>query len=284
MKSIILSILILFSITNGSNAAQSEDFHDHVISENGLNKAATQSALHSYDLINKNWAYAIQPADFTAGVDCWRTDVIPTPQHGNVPVIVWDQAKEPQMGVALDCLLGSKTRAECLNALKIVKVRIIASLLGKESFNDLITTLLKRNDAPHIFFHKLAWSFQTLCTSDFKGFCVMSFVNIPEYVAFKPKGDARNHNVIRLCDGNFIGFDPMFFQEARTYDDLEKYMYDLFVSERFVEPGLIAEHKAFCDDLTFEKFQVLRREYQSKQATYAFDLQKIADFVEKGKI
>ena len=94
--------------------------------------------------------------------------------------------------------------------------------------------------------------------------------------------NAINHNVFRLPNGEYIGFDPDFFTQSQSYDELERYMFEALTSNEYVQENKVGEHKDFCEKLTFEEFRSQRRAYQANFAPYTLDITKINRFIGTG--
>lgn len=305
MKSEIkLSVLSLTALLNlqGTFAAEDQS-HERLnktieqLSALSLNDQidaiANDSALSSYQMINQNWTYIKIPADFRTDSTSWEakeTTVKTELDVTNISYFLWNHITQPCLPEALKNILCSSTRTECVNAFRIVKLQILSNILGNEKMNVLIATLNSKGKKTETydFISTLSWSFQSQCEENYQGVYFMSFVNIPWYPKYKPTGNAGNHNVIKLADGRFIGFDPIFFSQPRTYDELERHMYEEFISNQDVVGHNKEEFARFCqvleEDGGFESFKRLRRQYQSVNKPFRFDVSKIVTFIKTGTL
>lgn len=283
MKRFLLTFLLIISFKPIGHCCLSKESEPFTVTQSWLDSVVTSSLLSSYDLINKNWTYGKSTELAQTDAPSWEACLTST-NRGDITFLSWNREVEPSLSKAVHEILGSTTRAECANASKISKIRIFDDLLGYGLFGDLVEVVSKQAQTPFQFMHKLSWCFQTPCELSFKGVYALPFVNIPAYNYFKPWGDAQNHNVFKLADGRFIGFDPAFFTTPKTYDELERHMYDVFISTDHVSDEKAELHKTFCSQLTFEKFQVMRRQHQSEVPAYRFDADKIRHFFETGKL
>ncbi len=284
IKDLFLTFLFVISFNQIGHTCLSKELGPFSVTQEWVDSVVTSSLLSSYDQINKNWTYAKSTELVKADAPSWKANSTSTNNNKEITFLAWDQETEPSLSKAVRDVLASTTRAECANASKISKIRIFDDLLGDGLFSDLVVQISKQSKSPFQFMHTLSWCFQTPCDLSFKGVYALPFINITEYSHFKPQGDAQNHNVFKLADGRFVGFDPVFFNVPRTYDELERHMYDVFISADHISDEKVALHKMFCSQLTFEKFQVTRRQDQSQIPAYRFDVDKIELFIQTGKL
>ena len=276
MKKTILSTILSVACATASYSTD--------LTQGQLNEIADESALSSYAAINKNWGYR------TNFFHSMKTDAneweaaAHTNLNGLNFIFKWNQEKQPNYGKALTSILHSKTVAECATASDIARMKIIYDILGNyngEVIGKAITQAYGSEQACCAF---LPGMLQTKCEEDFKGTGFYGFINLPQYGYFKPQGSYRNHNVIRLSNGKFIGFDPGFFTEPKTYQELEEHMYKAFIRKKYVALDKVAEHEEFCKNLNFYSYRLVRGAYQVLTTKpYRFNVRLINHFKETGK-
>jgi hypothetical protein len=259
------------------------------LNQTALNLTADASILDSYQKIHAHWQYASTPESATTDSVYWEVKLVDLDDGQSAPCLTWQCERAPLMKTALEDILQASSHLDCLSAYRIAKGKLILDTLGSfktQKRIDVIRTSDEDTNSAN-FLSTFSWSFQTECTEDFQGVYFMSFVNIPWYDKYKPTGNAGNHNVVRLSDGTFMGFDPVFFSRPRTYDDLERHMYEEFISPDHLANEEIEEYQQFCKVLEenggLEVFKRLRRKYQTQFRPYRFDLEKITDFIKSGK-
>jgi hypothetical protein len=244
----------------------------------------------SYSLINKNWKYSLGNVWTLNGLLSWT---LKEKEEENIdgslvrsPALIWNQDIQPDLKKAIESLLTKNgILMECLTAARIVRIQIIINLLGTKKTLELVHLLRNRHKSEFDFMNALPWAFHSR-VKDCKGEGIhfYSFLNVPEYVFWKPNGPDHNHNVVRLSDGNYLGFAPEFFTEPKTFEELEQYLYDRLVDTQFVPEEAVARHQEYMRSVTFGQFQSLRRLYQSQIGYYRIDLEALRRFIEKGEL
>jgi len=162
---------------------------------------------------------------------------------------------------------------DCSNAARIVRLKMICDLLGKEKTAQWAMYTSNTSTSAYDFMHKLGWSFfdERSYSDDFSvGISFFSFLNIKKYGELKPDGFAVSHNVARFSDGTFLGFDPDFFAEGpRSYEEVEEELYEDFINPRRVREEDRENHQDYCEILTPEIFKVMRRKHQKTNGKIA---------------
>ncbi|MBA4749857.1 MAG: hypothetical protein H2057_04460 [Alphaproteobacteria bacterium] len=254
------------------------------LDQTALNLMADASIQDSYQKIHAHWQYATTPESFATNSPYWTVQRVTLDDGKETAVPIWQSETAPLMKTALEDILQSSSHLDCLSASRMAKSKLIVHTLGSHKTHHLVEITKDTGKKPNSydFLSVFSWSFQTECSEDFQGVYFMSFVNIPWYEKYKPTGNAGNHNVVRLSDRTFMGFDPAFFSHPRTYDELEYHMYEEFISADHLVDEEKDEYQAFChvlaDDGGFDSFKRLRREHQKKFQPYRFDLAKINYF------
>lgn len=268
-------------------------FLDQSINQQSINQIGDASALDSYEKINAKWNSMKDLTDLKTDSESWKRKEVQIDKgwyKSRKQRLLWEPEIQPSFGKAVISIIDSNTCAECLMASHMVRIKIISDILGDELMEQLVNTFQfnKIDLRSFDFIQILSSAFQTPCEENFQGVCFMSFANIEYYPLYKPNGYFQNHNVIKLSDGTFIGFDPEFFTHPRTYDDLERYMYDEFISSKDVKEGMEEKHKSFCKGLEarggFDDFKRLRKSEQEKCPPYRFDVSKFKHFMLTGEL
>lgn len=267
-------------------AREDDDINKHPpLNQTALNLTADASILDSYKKIHAHWQYTLTPESAKTDSAYWEVKLVDLDDGQSAPCLTWQCEKAPLMKTALEDILQASSHLDCLSAYRIAKGKLILDTLGSSKTQDLIeiTKASGKQSDSYNFLSTFSWSFQTECTEDFQGLYFISFVNVPWYDKYKPTGNAGNHNVVRLSDGTFMGFDPVFFSRPRTYDELEYHMYEEFISSDHIADKLKEEYQAFCrlidSEGGFDCFKNLRRPHQQKFRPYRFDLSKVTYFM-----
>lgn len=250
----------------------------HAALEEELIQRAEDTTRTAYTQINKNWTYPDNTLQPVTAAGAWKEKSVLTPR-GRTSMLTWDSEIQPNLTIALDDLFSTEGLAvECSNAARLVRIRILSSLLGEDAFARHLESIQRHSSSPFEVMHNLSWSFVKPLLSEFdEGVLCYPFVNIPEYVRYKPNGDERCQNIIRLSDGTFLGFYPEYFTEPKTYEELEQHMFESLKSDEDVSPALTQDHREFSEALSFEQFQEMRKAFQAN-TIYGFDLKAIHKF------
>lgn len=125
---------------------------------------------------------------------------------------------------------------DCSNAARCVRLYMICQILGKDKALALTSHIRNQHsNSSFNFMNALSWSFLEKAESvEEQGIYCFPFVNIEKYPYFKPDGMARNHNVVRLLDKTYFGFDPRFFDSSKNYEEVENLLYDCFIKQEDV--------------------------------------------------
>ena len=91
-----------------------------------------------------------------------------------------------------------------------------------------------------------------------------------------------NHNVVRLLDETYFGFDPRFFGSSKNHEEVEKLLCDCFIKPEDVERE--EEHKKYVQTLQSNPliFATMRESYQRREGFYKFNMEKVKSFIEEG--
>ncbi len=128
--------------------------------------------------------------------------------------------------------------------------------------------------------HTLSWSFlEKVGSPKEDGIYCFPFANIEKYTEFKPHGHTRSHNIIRLLDKGYLGFEPSFFTSPKSHEDLEKLLYDCFIATEDVASGKEAAHQQYATTVQLPVFKRLREVYQEKFGFYKFNMDKVRSFI-----
>jgi hypothetical protein len=252
------------------------------VSPGALNNAEILEKLSGvYRSINANWRY---PSDATVPVGQTSSWISLDMEWklGRTSMVAWNAGKQRLFSSALEEITNSSLVMECSNAGRIARLALTSYVIGDEGMRQGFNQFAKAYPAydakaAALVTHSLSWAFFDRVENDLdRGkFYAYGFANIPEYSHFKGSSDPNyNHNVVRLPDGTFLGFDPEFFTGPRTYDELSQFMYQRFIDPSGVKPGMEQEHRDFSQQLSYEEFEKKRRALQDQVGYFAFNPNK----------
>lgn len=251
---------MIMTLTSGANVSNAMEHQTD----------ASKAAQQAYISINQNWSY---PHNNTIPVDTtpsWERLTVNT-NAGLTSMVMWNFEQQPSISEALDEIIKTNLCMECSNAARIVRLALISSIVGDQGMLQLVKDLQKRGLSGFNLMNQLSWQFFERTPGLGEGIYAFPFVNIPEYPMYKNGADA-NHNVIRLSDSKFIGFDPEFFTEPRTYDEVTEFLYTQFTDSKNLIPAQERNHKEFIQELTFNKFEESRVNYQNTVGYFVFNM------------
>lgn len=246
-----------------------------IITEYEVNIASTiasNKATSVFKKINENWQYVSNSTAISSKLpESWKAQKVNTGKDV-ISALIWRNDKQLNLVSAIHEIINYKMECECANAARIARLAIICSVLGKEGTN---RWLLKNINSTLDFnlFQNLSWAFAEK-TDNFEqtGIYLVPFVNIKEYKVYKPDGSDACFNLIRLNNGKFIGFASIFRKGEKSFDEVEKFTYECFISSMDVESSLIEKHKQYVKKLTFEEYKNKRRSYQNEIGYYKLNL------------
>ncbi len=267
--------------------AEAED-DENRSSVRALIQKADEKASSVYQSINKNWRYPEGSEEMTPSKS--SKIISTTVAEGQVSALVWDSESEPDLSAALEEIVSAKLVTECANAARIARLSVLSHLLGKEKMDDLIDKVKRRLEdsktyTEYNFMAELSWSFCKKTTDlSGDGMYPYAFVNHPSYRTYKPTGDAANYNVIRLSTGQYFSFNPEFFTEPKSYEELEAHLLTMFTNDEFVDGATKRQHKIYCKRLNPGRFKTERLKHQEKVGYSKFDFNAISRFIETGEL
>lgn len=206
---------------------------------------------------------------------------------GNTSAIVWNRLKEPDLKTAINQLVDSELVMECSNAARIVRLGVLRELLGHDKMNTLVkdvSTILmkKRQFTLYNFMAALSWKFYEGVRSINEGeFYAFPFVNSRLYAELKPNGDESNHNVVCLTNGTYVGFAPGFFEQSKTYEEMEERLYTVLMDDSFLREEDKARHSDRCKKLSFDVFKAQRSSFQKNYPYNRLNLQAVLDYIDQ---
>lgn len=253
-----------------------------------LEQKADMAARSAYARLNKNWKYPENHTIHVSFTPSWEEKAVET-TGGWVSMVSWNSEKQPHLPRALEEIFDAEALImDCSNAARLVRLYMICQMLGEEKTLDLVSHIRAQYpDSPFNFMNALSWSFlEKVENVDGRGIYCFPFVNIEKYSYFKSGGNAINHNVVRLLDNTYLGFDPSFFCVPKNYGEVEQCLYKCFIKEDDVDLKKEEEHKKYSKILQSDLkiFVAQREKYQKKFGYYKFNMQKVHSFLTKGKI
>jgi hypothetical protein len=269
---------ILFFVFCGpilSNAAKGMAFDE-------LEQVADKAARSAYARINQNWKY---PENNNTPVTCttsWEEKLVRT-SAGYTSMVCWNPEEQPCLSAALEEIFNAPLIMDCSNAARLVRLYMICKMLGEEKTSSLISSTRRQHpDSQFNFMNALSWSFIEKVESTEKGgiYC-FPFANIEKYSEYKPGGHSISHNIIRLLDKGYLGFEPSFFTSPKSHEDLEQLLYNCFITPEEVASGKEAEHQKYSGivkDLAV--FKRMREIYQERVGFYKLNVDKVKSFIE----
>lgn len=234
----------------------------------------TQTAIKTYEAINKNWSYPTDSQTPVGYTDSWEQLRVDISGQGWASAIVWNYVKQPSFSKALEEIINTKLVMECSNAAKITRLAIIWSVIGDSGMLKLVSNLKeKHSSSKYDLMSALSWEFfkKTENDTDSRQIYAYPFVNLSSYKTYKNGFDA-NHNVIKIPNNLYLGFAPDFFNTGQTLDALTKYLYDCFKNSSNVKPEATFMHARFCKMLNYDKFKKMRSRHQCEIGFFVFDI------------
>lgn len=269
--------LILFFVFCGplvSHAAKGMAFDE-------LEHVADEAARSAYARINQNWKY---PENNTTPVTCttsWEEKLIKT-SAGYTSMVCWNHEKQPCLAEALEEIFNAPLIMDCSNAARLVRLYMMCKMLGEEKTSTLILrTRSQHPDSQFNFMNALSWSFlEKVESTDEGGIYCFPFANVKEYSEYKPGGHSISHNIVRLLDKGYLGFEPSFFTSPKSYEELEQLLYNCFIMPEDVAPGKEAAHKKYSAIAQLPgAFKRTREAYQKKVGFYKLNIDKVKSFI-----
>ena len=249
-----------------------------------LNELADKAARSAYSLINKNWKYPAAEDKEASLPLSWKYEEITT-TAGSTRFLSWKHEKQPDLKVALEELFNIEgLTTECSNAARLVRLYVFCSILTPQKTTALISQA--RQEYLHSefnFMNQLSWSFihGTKHTED-EGIYCFPFVNLEKYPTFKPNGADRNHNVVRMLDQTYLGFEPNFFSSPKTEEQVEQLLLERFIESKDVDSSQKEAHLQYSEIIkkTPELFRQMRTKYQGQTGFFKFNMQAVKSFLE----
>lgn len=246
---------------------------------------ADKAARSAYARINKNWKYPKNDKTPVSSTLSWEEISVVT-NAGPTSMVCWSPEKQPHLREALEEIFNAKDLImDCSNAARLVRLYMICQMLGEEKTLELTDSVRTQHpESQFNFMNALSWSFLDRVESvEERGIYCFPFVNIEKYPEFKPAGNARNHNVVRLLDGTYFGFEPDFFDSPKNYGEVERLLYSCFIDQEGVDKGKEKQHQKYSNILqnNFQNFASMREAYQKKVGFYKFNMEKVKSFIEK---
>jgi len=250
-----------------------------------LNQTADKAARSAYTRINKNWKYPNGVDKDTSLPTAWENVVIET-TAGPTRFLSWRADKQSNLKDALEELFDKEgLTTECSNAARLVRLYVLCNILTPQKTTALISQTRQRYpDSEFNFMNQLSWSFiaQTQHTEDVGIYC-FPFVNLEKYPEFKPNGPDRNHNVVRLLDKTYLGFEPNFFSLPKTDEEVEQLLFERFIEPKDVAPSQEETHTKYSGIIskTPALFRKMRADYQAQTGFFKLDMTAVKLFLEK---
>ena len=239
---------------------------------NDLYEKAEQSILKSFRDINTHWCYPSDDWSRPLSTSSFSVKEIQT-SRGLTHALIWNPEVQPHLGLALEEALTTPLESDCMNASRLVRIKVAYDLMGDKAFHQLVENYSKTYEGFDLL-QVLSWHFfEASLTLDENAIYAYPFVNLPNYLIFKPTGASGNHNIFCLRGHKYVGFEPSLFGEPLSKADLERFMYEEFKNPQDVTPSLQLEHKRYCSILTFNIFKHMREKNQP--GYYKLNMNKI---------
>jgi hypothetical protein len=237
-----------------------------------------------YQQINKNWQYPLHAKTPVEATSSWKVINVQT-NVGFTSAVAWNYEKQPKFSVALEELISTKLVMDCSNAARIARLALINCEVGDEGMLKLCSLIKIKNSEITDFnlINQMSWSYFKKTDSLQDGhFYAFPCVNLPDYPQYKDGFDAI-HNIIRLPNRMYWGFDPAYFVKPQSHDALVQFLFEKITEPKNIKPGKEKAHSEFCEKLSFEEFVKCRQVYQLQVGHFVFDLKQAKADLEANK-
>lgn len=259
--------------------------------QESVNEIVSESSEATYHLINKNWHYSKPKEDLTTESELWtalyyktfvrETNISEITQEkiANVPGIVINNDDLSSFGESLTDLINHSAQLECTIALTTVKITCLRQIMG-DRFNDYVQYFQditkKLGFKKEELFHELCLPLMTIKEGREAIPGTITYItNNPLYASFKPNGNGRGSNVVKVSNNKYLGFSDIYRSGPQPLESIEAQDFDLFCDESDVEYHK-QDHSSFINEC---------RKHQEKVNFYDyFDVAKITRFINEKKI
>lgn len=266
------------------------------LSQEAINKLVAKTSVEAYAKINQNWHYAKPRGALTTKSTLWEAKYyMSTTNDGgenktaSVPTLVLKDGID--LGTALIDSINKPAELECTIALSTVKAIALKAILGNKLFERYVKAFKKITRklgyTKEDLLHEVCLPLMTIehGVEAVPG-TVTYITNVSDYSSFKPNGNARGSNVVKVSDDGFIGFSACYHARQTSLAVIEAQDLRLFSDTIDVECeiGKHASYAKLFNDKP-DLFVKLRRQHQTKvQFCDYFDAAKIQRFISKGEI
>ena len=283
-----------------SSPENSKDLHadesTDKLSQEAINKLVAKTSVEAYAKINQNWHYAKPRGALTTKSTLWEAKYYMSivndggeNKTASTPTLLLKDGID--LGTALEDSINKQAELECTIALSTVKAIALKAILGKKLFERYVKAFKritqKLDYTKEDLLHELCLPLMTIEQGvEAVPGTVTYITNVPDYSSFKPNGNARGSNVVKVSDDGFIGFSLCYHAGPTSLAVIEAQDLRLFSDTNDIEREIVkhASYAKLFNDKP-DLFVKLRRQHQTKvQFCDYFDAAKIQKFIKKGEI